>query len=431
MRSLLVFLALSIAAVFCPRMAVAQSAPLPDLPILAGIELGAGLNIAVNTAINQTNWLKNDGSSLVMEYPGGEFIPAPSSSGAAQPNGPQPNFGFVLIYSGVSTIAPRGARAGQDMRAYQALRFRMRGDQVSTVEIAIKDSKQSDDGTETKVLIVVSPQWQTYYIPLSWFINVDLSQVYFLSEIILNGNSPQRVQVSEIAYTSQPPAAGRILPDFISGGGWSTAMYFTNLSGAIVNFPVSFFKDDGNPLYIPTPSNGSLTVGLTVQLGPRATSVLAFSNAGALPITGYVSAMLPDDVAAHAEIRLSVTGQPDQKADVRFSGTSAKSSTVIFDETKSVTSLFIVNPGNSDANLSLSAWNGTGNSLGQASLRLAARTKQTYVLRNLPGMMTVMGQQGSLFIDVSSSLVQSSGNVAVLVLSSEGTVLTAIPTADK
>src|SRR5579864_2973188 len=260
------FLAMSLAAVVWLRPTLAQSTSRPDLPILTGIDLGAGLNRVVNTAGNQTNWLSTDGSSLLLQYPGGEYTTS-SSPNQSQPSGPQPNFGFLLIYADVAAApAQPGSRGGQDMRGYQALKLRMRGDQVSTVEIAIKDSKQKDDGSETTVLITVSPQWQTYYIPLSWFIKVDLSQIYFLTEIILNGRSPQRVQVSEIAYTSQPPAAGRILPDFTYGGGWSSTMYFTNLSGAIVTFPVSFFKDDGSPMYISTPSNGLLRVGLPVEM---------------------------------------------------------------------------------------------------------------------------------------------------------------------
>jgi hypothetical protein len=430
----LIFLAMAAAVVNCVLPATAQSTSVHDLPILTGIELETGLTVGINTATGNVTWLSNDGSSLMLQYPGGQYTLPPSSS-RPQASGPQPNFGFALIYPGQGPgpvpIPPSGSRVGQDVSGYQGLVLRMRSDSPMTVGIAIKDSLQGDDGTETKVLVTLSQQWQTYYIPLSWFIGVDLKRVYFLTEFIFNGTSQQTLHVSQIDYTTQPPATGKILPHFIYGGGWSTTLYFTNSSGATVSFPISFFGADGSPLQVPTPGDGSMAVGLTILLAPRATSVVEFPMAGGISTTGYVLAMLPADISGYALLKRSVSGQADQEVAVPFSGTSATSSTLIFDETNSVTSAFIVNSSNSDANVSILAWSVSGQSLGEGSFLIPARSKQTLVLRSLLGLSGVAGQKGSVDFIVGSDFVQSSGNIAVLTLNSEGAALISIPTSDK
>src|ERR1019366_8735708 len=44
---------------------------------------------------------------------------------------------------------------------------------------------------------------------------------------------------------SAPPAPSSVLPQFAFGGGWYSALYFTNLTGAAVSFPVSFVGGAG------------------------------------------------------------------------------------------------------------------------------------------------------------------------------------------
>ena len=47
-----------------------------------------------------------------------------------------------------------------------------------------------------------------------------------------------------ITSTAQQAATGSsLLPQFVFGDGWYTAMYFTNLSGQSVSFPVYFYSD--------------------------------------------------------------------------------------------------------------------------------------------------------------------------------------------
>jgi hypothetical protein len=78
-----------------------------------------------------------------------------------------------------------------------------------------------------------------------------------------------------------------------------------------------------------------------------------------------------------------------------------------FDETKYVTTVAIVNPSLSDATISVFARDLSGNTLGGLSLFLPAKSKQTLVLRNLPGLGRIAMQQGSV------QFIATSGNIAV------------------
>lgn len=400
----------------------AQPAVTGDLQVFNGQRLGANLVLDVNTALNQNTWVSNTGFSLSMDYPGGQYTVQSSGNTSTQPLS---NYGFLVFHGGADSPPTL------DVTSFQALTLTMRGSTGSTVEIAIADSTEArHPGSETKVLVTLSSQWQTYYIPLAWFLGADLRHIELVAEVIFNGSTPQVAELSQITYTTRPPAPNLILPHFTYGGGATTTLYLTNRSGASIPVPLTFFNADGTPMNIPAPSNGSLTTGLTVLLGPQQTAVLSFPKTGS-PVGGYVLAQSMADVSASADYRMTVPGQSDQKANFAFSTTTATSSTIVFDEMSSVTTLYIVNPSSLEANLTLTATAATGNQLGQATLKFPAGTKQSFALRSLPGMSAVAGNVGSLFIDARVGSLQSSGTVAVVAVASEGTILTTIPTTDR
>ncbi|MGA3028006.1 MAG: hypothetical protein ABSF98_24905, partial [Bryobacteraceae bacterium] len=59
--------------------------------------------------------------------------------------------------------------------------------------------------------------------------------------------------------------AGSTLPQFVFGGGWYSALYFTNLTGAAVSFPVSFVSDAGTPLTVPALGGPTTQVNLAAH----------------------------------------------------------------------------------------------------------------------------------------------------------------------
>ena len=73
-------------------------------------------------------------------------------------------------------------------------------------------------------------------------------------------------------------ASRAILGQFVFGGGWYTALYFSNGSVNQVSFTVNFIGDDGNPLNVPS-LNGS---SKTITLAPGGSTVLEAPNLGSL-----------------------------------------------------------------------------------------------------------------------------------------------------
>jgi hypothetical protein len=217
-----------------------------------------------------------------------------------------------------------------------------------------------------------------------------------------------------------PPTTPQILSQFAFGGGWYSALYFTNSSAASVSFPVSFTADNGLPLMVPA-IGGSST---TLNLAPHATAILEAPNAGNLS-QGYVTAALPGGVTGYAVFRQSVQGVPDQEAVVPLASSTSTTSTLVWDDTNYTTSVAIANPSTVPVTVSITVWNGSGPVIGTSSIALASGAKTESALRSLPGLSGVVGNRGSAQFTVSS------GSVAVLGLRFSRTAFTSIPTAQQ
>lgn len=135
-----------------------------------------------------------------------------------------------------------------------------------------------------------------------------------------------------LAPTS-PLVTPQILPQFVFGGGWYSALYFTNSSAGAVSFPVSFISDSGAPLTVP-----SLGASTTVNLAPQATFIQEALDVGSLS-EGYVIVSLPSGVTGYAVFRESVHGIADQEAVALLASASAASSTLVWGDTAFTTSI--------------------------------------------------------------------------------------------
>jgi hypothetical protein len=208
------------------------------------------------------------------------------------------------------------------------------------------------------------------------------------------------------------------MPQLAFGGGWYTALYFTNTTGSPVSFPVNLIDGNGNPLSAPS-INGT---SATVNLQPRGTTSLQFPNSGPL-VQGYVSVALPSSVTGYGVFRQSVTGTPDQEAVVPLSGVTHTTSTLLFDDTNNiVTGVAVVNLGTATA-VSATAYDVNGSVLGTATIPLAPNGKTAAVLQSIiPATAGVMG---------SVDFTVPTGNVAALGLRFNGSAFTSIPTADR
>jgi hypothetical protein len=245
-------------------------------------------------------------------------------------------------------------------------------------------------------------------------------------------NNPQAGQTLEIVITSDVevffdnislvasngPAATNVLPQLAFGGGWYTALYFTNTTTSPVSFPVNLIDGNGNPLSA-APIGGTST---TVNLPARGTASIQFPNAGSL-VQGYVSLALPSGVTGYGVFRQSVPGEPAQEAVVPLSGVTNTISTLLFDNTNGIiTSFALVNLSNATA-ANATAYDPNGNVLGTATIPLAPNGQTAAALQSLiPATAGVLG---------SVDFTVPTGNVAALGLRFNGAALTSIPTSDR
>jgi hypothetical protein len=207
-----------------------------------------------------------------------------------------------------------------------------------------------------------------------------------------------------------------ILAQFVSGGGWYSALYFTNTGGSTVSFTVNFIGDDGTPLIVPVVGSSSTVV----NIAPYGTAAIQTANVGSVS-QGYASVSLPVGVVGYGVFHLSNQGVPDQEAVVPLASASSTISTLTWDDTNFVTSVGIVNPSNVPTTVSILLRDSGGNTIGTSSVSLPAKNKTAVVLRNLPGLSAMVGNRGSAVFTVTT------GNVAVLGLRFIGSAFTSIP----
>jgi len=237
---------------------------------------------------------------------------------------------------------------------------------------------------------------------------------------VANISNLSEIYIDDLIVEGAPGDVPQILPQFAFGGGWYSALYFTNTSSSSVSFPVSFVGDDGRSLSVPSVGGSSTTV----SLAPRGTAVIEAPNSGPLN-QGYVSMPLPAGVVGYGVFRQSVPGRPDQEAVVPLSGVSSTTSTLIWDDTNFVTGVAIVNPSSLNTTVAIVVRDLLGVTLGNATVPLAAKSKVAVALRDFPGLGTMAGKRGSADFTVAF------GNVAVLGLRFAGSAFTSIPTTDR
>jgi uncharacterized protein (TIGR03437 family) len=189
------------------------------------------------------------------------------------------------------------------MSAYSSLLVEVRGDSGQTLQIGIKDNTQPDDGTETKLTILLTSDWRTYAIPLNKFTNANLSELYVLTEFVWQPNSPTTAWVRNIQYSSaiaptvQSTVNGASFQTGLVAGGWNSVIG-TSFSSATGLWNNSDFEGTTLPVGL----NGtSVSIGeadmAVYYTSPTQINTLVFANvpAGAnyLTVTNDVGTSLP------------------------------------------------------------------------------------------------------------------------------------------
>jgi hypothetical protein len=142
-------------------------------------------------------------------------------------------------------------------------------------------------------------------------------------------------------------------------------------------------------------------------------------------VEGYVSAALPTGVTGYGVFSQSVPGVNDQEAVVPLSGTTATTSTLLFDDTNYITGVAVVNLASVSTTVSVTSYGNQGNIVGTSNIPLAANAETAVVLSDLPGLPAVAGSLGS--VDFTIPI----GTLAVVGLRFNGLAFTSIPTSDR
>ncbi len=265
----------------------------------------------------------------------------------------------------------------------------------------------SDFTTQRDILDTVGGGFSTYNLATSIGPIAGSSLINASVAFNTDQGSFQITSAGAATFTAQlanaPVSVRQILPQFAFGGGWYSALYFTNTSAGPVSFPVSFTADNASPLIVPAVGGSSTTVSLAAG----GTAIIEAPNSGPLN-QGYVAVSLPGGVVGYGVFRQSVPGTPDQEAVVQLSSVSATTATLIWDDTNYTTAVAIVNPSAVPTTVSITVRDSSGNILGTSSVALPAQGKTETVLRGLPGLGAMAGARGSAEFNVAFA------NVAVL-----------------
>lgn len=219
------------------------------------------------------------------------------------------------------------------------------------------------------------------------------------------------LQVSDASVTP----TSKILPQFVFGGGFYTAIYLHNTTTGATTVNLKFYANDGSPLSVPSLGGSAATANLPAG----GTALLEAPNSGGLQ-QGWAQIDLPDGVVGYGVFRQSIAGRGDQEAVVPFSSADTKSSTLIFDDTSGLkTAIAIANPTTSGVTAATRANANNGVVLGTTNIGLLSHAKTA---ANLEAVLPSMaGQRGSVEFTVAT------GAASVLGLRFGGEAFTSVP----
>jgi hypothetical protein len=213
------------------------------------------------------------------------------------------------------------------------------------------------------------------------------------------------------------------VPQFIFGGAWYTALYFSNTTSGPLNVQTTFTADNAAPLSSPLVGIGSVT-SRTVNLAAGATATLEVLNGGAGG-QGWVEATLPPGITGYAVFRQVIVGRENQEAVVPLTSETNQAADLVYDDTAFDTSVAFLNPSDQQATVSITIFNAAGSQIAATQVPLAPHTKTSTRLRDLPGLSVMLGNRGWASFSVPN------GDVSVLGLRFGGEAFTSIPVPHK
>jgi protocatechuate 3,4-dioxygenase beta subunit len=200
------------------------------------------------------------------------------------------------------------------------------------------------------------------------------------------------------------------LPQAAFGGGWYTAIYLANTTNATATATLNVVNANGSPLPITLPG-GTPNATQTLTIPARGSTIVELPNTAGSSLTqGWVEAQLPQGVVGYAVFRQSVTGRPNQEAVVPLSTQTATQVSMVYDDTTGFTTgVALVNPGNTQTTLTITAYSATGTIIGTGNLTLPARSRTSVSLREISGLAGIGGTRGWVSINSTGGVVSAMG----------------------
>jgi hypothetical protein len=110
---------------------------------------------------------------------------------------PKNDWGVCYFYNGNGSIEQIRTK---DFSIYQKLKLELKGEKGGEkVKIGLKDETNPIDGSESKVELTLSNDWEFYEIPLESFEGTNLKNLFMVVEFVFE-NEPRKISVRHIEY---------------------------------------------------------------------------------------------------------------------------------------------------------------------------------------------------------------------------------------
>ncbi len=236
-----------------------------------------------------------------------------------------------------------------------------------------------------------------------------------------NNGAPSGDHIYTTSLTVAPaPAAppNMAMPQLVYGLGWYTAVYLTNTGTSAATATLEFVDPTGAPLSVAL-GGGVVTTSQPVSLPAGGSTLVEMPDVGTANVQGSILLNLPAGVNGYGVFRREPTGTPAQEATVPLASLTATKVTVIFDNTNFVTAAAVLNPSDTDATLTISTLDSSGQPIGPGIQQpLAARNRIAFLLSDK--VSGAAGQRGTVTFSVDR------GAVSVLALRADGNAFTSI-----
>lgn len=263
--------------------------------------------------------------------------------------------------------------------------------------------------------------WDVYWTAPS--ASVGAVTFYAAGNAANNNGAPtgDHIYTTSLTITPAPsgggPAPNMAMPQLDYGAGWYTAVYLTNTGSSGATATLDFVDPAGAPLPV-TLGDGTVTTNQSVSLPAGGSTLVEMPDQGA-STQGSILLNLPTGVSGYGVFRREPPGTPPQEATVPLASLTATKVTVIFDDTTFATAIAVLNPTDTDATLTITARDATGQPIGTGVQQpLAARNRTAFMLHDV--VSGVIGKRGAVDFSVSG------GAVSVLALRANGNAFCSI-----